>query len=432
MVAVIDRAIELLTKYGVNIIAIILTLIGAYLLIYYLDIFFNRIKKKEKKYFDNETIELVSSVLKYIIFIFVLLIILYLIMFAYEPLRGYIEFFSIIFSIFWIFLTIGIALILTTIVSKVANFLRKDMEKRAHKIVQIETIGFFETLFNFLIYLISGIIIFILILSGFNLHQQIVDSIYIFFTTTGNALIFIAIILIITYFVSYFAEAFSSDLKRRTEYSKQTIDLVKNSIQYITYTIAILIIILTILGISGYAQIGREFLTLIIIIIGIILAMASSNSIGNALSGIILLNQKAFNEGHIVCIGKGVIGEVKALSLTFTKILTLEGELITVPNNEVLNNKIINYSRSPLMPLYVDVLLPNNLPFEKVQEILKDSAINTSGVRKENLPKILTLEIGDKIKYRIVVYTSDEKKMLETISEINNNILKALKDLNKN
>lgn len=422
-----DIAIKFSKDYGIYIIAIILILIGTYLLIHYLNIFFDRLKeKKDSKYFEKETIEIISFFVKYIIFLLALLSILYIVVNAYEPLRVYANFFSLMISVFWIFITIAIAVILSTIVSRTAEYLRKESEKKPHKVIQTETINFFETLFNFIIYIITGIAIIIFVLSGFNLHQAIIDSIYNFFATTGNAIIFIIIILIITYFVSNFAEKFSADLKRRTEYSKQTIDLVKNSVQYITYAIALLIIILTILGTSGYAEIGREFLTLIIIIIGIILAMASSNSVGNAISGVILLNQKVFNEGHVVCVGKGIIGEVKALSLTFTKILTLEGELITVPNNEVLNNKIINYSRSPLMPLYVDVLLPNNFPSEKVQQILKESAINTTGVRKENPPKILTLEIGDKIKYRIVVYTSDEKKRLETISELNNNILNAI------
>lgn len=79
-------------------------------------------------------------------------------------------------------------------------------------------------------------------------------------------------------------------------------------------------------------------------IIGLALSFAFQDSASNFISGVFLAIRKPLNVGDIVE-SQGIMGKVKEMSLRNTLIESFQGQYVYVPNKEVYQNKLINYSQ---------------------------------------------------------------------------------------
>ena len=79
--------------------------------------------------------------------------------------------------------------------------------------------------------------------------------------------------------------------------------------------------------------------------VSFVLAFALQSNLGNFASGLMLLINKPFDVGDEVRIG-GYTAFVSAISLVNTKLKDSNGNIITLPNNEVWGGDIVNYSHA--------------------------------------------------------------------------------------
>jgi small conductance mechanosensitive channel len=78
-------------------------------------------------------------------------------------------------------------------------------------------------------------------------------------------------------------------------------------------------------------------------IIGLALGFAFQEIASNFMSGIILLVRRPFHHDNIVE-SNGHIGVIREINLRATIMSTMTGQVVHIPNNQVLNNPIVNYS----------------------------------------------------------------------------------------
>jgi small-conductance mechanosensitive channel len=190
------------------------------------------------------------------------------------------------------------------------------------------------------------------------------------------------------------------------------------------------LIVFSIFSLSGLGKIGETLLITIIIVVGLILAMSASGTLGNFFAGLVLMFTSPFEHGDTVKIGNGIEGKVQTKALFTTKILTKEGEEIKLPNSKLLDSQIINYSDSNNTPLTVDIKVNYTITSQTVHELLKKAAENTEGLKLKNIPaKVLTKKFGpNNIKYQLVVVVEDLTERDEVNSELLDNIQKTFKD----
>ena len=79
-------------------------------------------------------------------------------------------------------------------------------------------------------------------------------------------------------------------------------------------------------------------------VIGLAIGFASQDIAANFISGILLSVRRPFREGEIIETN-GVLGTVNEINLRATCIRTFQGQLVIVPNKDVFQNAIKNYSR---------------------------------------------------------------------------------------
>ncbi len=104
-------------------------------------------------------------------------------------------------------------------------------------------------------------------------------------------------------------------------------------------------------------------------IIGLSLGFAAKDTLSNIIAGIFLLWDKPFIIGDLIE-ASDEYGKVQEITLRTTRIVTPDGKLVSIPNSELINNKIKSYTMYPHLRLDVDVTIGVNEDIGKARDVI--------------------------------------------------------------
>lgn len=123
---------------------------------------------------------------------------------------------------------------------------------------------------------------------------------------------------------------------------------------------------------------------------GLAIALAAQDSIKNFFGSIILFSDKPFEIGDRIVID-GHDGPVEEVGLRSTKIRTLAGHLVTIPNGELANKTIQNIGKRPYIRRLLNITITYDTPLEKIDcalAILKEILDDHEGMREDFPPRV--------------------------------------------
>ena len=123
---------------------------------------------------------------------------------------------------------------------------------------------------------------------------------------------------------------------------------------------------------------------------GLAVALAAQDTIKNIFGSIVLFVDKPFEMGDRIVVD-GHDGPVAEVGLRSTKIRTLEGHLVTVPNGELANKTIQNIGKRPFIRRIANLTITYDTPTEKIDralEIVKEILENHEGMHEDFPPRI--------------------------------------------
>ncbi len=104
---------------------------------------------------------------------------------------------------------------------------------------------------------------------------------------------------------------------------------------------------------------------------GFIIGFALQNTLSNFASGIMILLYRPYDVGDLIDVG-GVYGEVNKMTLVSTSILTLDNQMIVVPNNKIWGDVIKNVTAQDMRRVDMVFGIAYNDDITKTEEILND------------------------------------------------------------
>ena len=75
-----------------------------------------------------------------------------------------------------------------------------------------------------------------------------------------------------------------------------------------------------------------------------IVVYALQNTLGNLVSGLFIIASRVFRVGDFIAVGNGVVGYVDDISWRQTVLRMSNGNRLMIPNSNILNNNVTNYS----------------------------------------------------------------------------------------
>ncbi len=139
---------------------------------------------------------------------------------------------------------------------------------------------------------------------------------------------------------------------------------------------------------------------------GLAFALAAQDSIKNIFGSIVLFVDKPFEIGDRIVVD-GHDGPVEEVGLRSTRIRTLDGHLITVPNGQLANKTIQNIGKRPFIKRTANITITYDTPPEKIDkalEILKELLANHEGMNKELPPRVYFSDFNAYSLNLLVIY----------------------------
>ena len=123
---------------------------------------------------------------------------------------------------------------------------------------------------------------------------------------------------------------------------------------------------------------------------GLAVALAAQGTLANWFGAVMIFADRPFAAGDVVTIGD-FTGSVKQVGLRSTRLRTMDGTLVTIPNSTVANAHINNISKMPCRKSNFTLGLTYDASAEKVEEalsILKDILEQHPGIRKDYVVRL--------------------------------------------
>ena len=202
-------------------------------------------------------------------------------------------------------------------------------------------------------------------------------------------LVMAAVVMVIGFYIAKFIRNLARKVIAKISHNPT----LNNLFSSIIYFIFIGIVIFTVLSILNLDKAVTSILAGAGIL-GLALALAFQDIATNFMSGIFISFRKPLKVGDIVQI-KDYMGKVKEVNLRDTVIETFQGKTVIIPNKEVFQNPIENYTflQKRRFDLSVGVSYGDDL--EKVKQITLEAVSDIEALSKEDKINVFFVEFGD-------------------------------------
>lgn len=162
----------------------------------------------------------------------------------------------------------------------------------------------------------------------------------------------------------------------------------------------------------------------------VLISLAAQDTVKSLLSGFYILSDKPFVIGDFINVGVHS-GTVIDINFRSTRIRAVDGSVISIPNETITSDYIVNWSKLKSRRIECDLNLKMNIDTEKIKKIIKEIkvVICSKDYVKTDTVYVGFNEIGNysyTIKIFLDITETDYMKHLKCKEELNCEILKVL------
>ncbi|WP_456382568.1 mechanosensitive ion channel family protein [Hydrogenimonas sp.] len=163
---------------------------------------------------------------------------------------------------------------------------------------------------------------------------------------------------------------------------------------------------------------------------GLALALAAKDTVANLFGSFTIFVDKPFVVGDRVKV-KGYDGFVREVGIRSTRLQTLDGRMVTIPNQFVANESIINVTSEPSRKITMDLGLTYDTTPQKMDlamQTLRQIAQAHPNV-EEKIVTAFTEFLDSALNIRFIYYIKKGAPVFDTQNDINMEILRNFNDL---
>ncbi|WDE96102.1 mechanosensitive ion channel family protein [Lentisphaera profundi] len=234
--------------------------------------------------------------------------------------------------------------------------------------------------------------------------------------------------LLVAWLITRFFEAFYQNIlqpwadKTDNDLDDQLLPVIRKGIRSIIWIVALIIG----LNNAGY-DVGAMIAGLGIG--GFALAMAAKDTVANVFGGFTIFTDKPFKMGDRIEIG-GVDGTVVEIGIRSTRIKTLAGRIVTMPNNTFSDSPVENISIEPSRKIVLNLGLTYDTKPEQIEEaiaVLKEIVAENKSTEEDVITSFNGF--GDfALNIMFIYYITKDEDIANTQTDMNLEILKRFNE----
>ena len=184
----------------------------------------------------------------------------------------------------------------------------------------------------------------------------------------------------------------------RSRLDKTMFTIVKAVMRVLLYTIVLLVAV-------GSLGVDVTSLVAVLSVVSLAVSLAVQNVLTNVVGGVTLLTTHPFKVGDSVQVG-GDSGVVKEIGLHYTKINTFNGELVYIPNSEVVSSRICNFSVEGKRRIVLTATASYDADIDLVKEALLQAASHPKALQEPATAVYVNNYLDSSVEYLLHVWVN--------------------------
>ncbi|MGD2270244.1 MAG: mechanosensitive ion channel family protein [Desulfobacterales bacterium] len=128
-------------------------------------------------------------------------------------------------------------------------------------------------------------------------------------------------------------------------------------------------------------------------IAGLAISFAAQDTISNVISGIAIIIDRPFSQGDWISIGD-MHASVTDIRLRTTVLTTFDNETVVVPNKQLAQERVVNYTLTPKIRVRVAIGIAYKEDTKKAREVLLKTLAGDNRILDDPAPAVLVKNLG--------------------------------------
>lgn len=189
------------------------------------------------------------------------------------------------------------------------------------------------------------------------------------------------------------------------------------------------IVVISIGIVSALGQVGVDIAGLLtgVGVVGLTIGFAARDALSNMISGLFILWDRPFTLGDLVEIG-GSYGRVDSITLRTTRVVTVDGKMLAIPNTEIVNRTVASYTNFPHLRLDIAFTVGVNEDLGKVRATALAVCQNDSQFMAHPAPSVVVTALNDyNVAMELRAWLDDEKNHVAARFALREKLFEALR-----
>jgi len=205
-------------------------------------------------------------------------------------------------------------------------------------------------------------------------------------------------------------------------------DTIDATAQTFLFTVA-RVAIFTVAGVMALGQVGVNTTSVLtsLGVVGLTIGFAAKDALSNVIAGLFIFWDRPFVIGDLVEIG-GQYGRVSLITLRSTRVVTVDGKMLAIPNTTIVNTTVASYSNVPHLRLDVALTIGVEEDLGRARRLALSLVQNDAAYLKEPAPRFVVKAVNDyNLEVELQAWLDDEKNHVARRFELRELLFEAFR-----
>ena len=213
--------------------------------------------------------------------------------------------------------------------------------------------------------------------------------------------VFIALVLLFIFWVA------SKVVQRILSVALTRMKIVRQAQMLILRATNVAIYIFAVLTVADQLKINITSLLAGVGFIGLALSFAAKDTVGNIISGVVIIIDVPFKEGDWISLGE-MHATVTEIRLRTTVLTTFDNEMVVVPNMQISQERIVNYTITPKSRIKVSIGIAYKEDIQRARNILLETVKGDERILLDPSPNVIVTDLGaSSVNMQLRFWTED-------------------------
>jgi len=163
-------------------------------------------------------------------------------------------------------------------------------------------------------------------------------------------------------------------------------------------------------------------------VIGLGVGLASKDALSNIIAGLFILWDRPFVLGDLIEVA-GYYGNVDKITLRTTRVITVDGKMLSIPNSTIVNSTVVSYTMFPHLRLDIEVTIGVWEDINHARNLILDLVKNDTRFIVNKTAEVIVKSLNSyNVCLELQVWLANERDHIPVRAELKEKVFNTLRE----